>query len=404
MNIPFSPPRIDDITIKEVTDTLLSGWITTGPKTKLFEDKLADFIGLDHVVCLNSATAGLQLAMHWLGIKDGDEVILPAYTYCATANVVAQKGAKPVMVDIRENDFNIDFNKIKNLITSKTKAIIAVDIAGFPADYNELKEIINLPEVLAKFNPNNDIQTKLGRIALVSDAAHSIGASYNQLKTGNHADMSSFSFHAVKNLTTAEGGAVAFNLPEPFDNQETKQLFKTLSLHGQSKDALSKNKAGGWEYDVTYAGYKCNMTDIQAAIGLVELNRYQETLNKRKTIFELYDNCLKDKPWAITPIYQSANKISSYHLYMLRIKGCSLDQRNEIINQMSNKGIAVNVHYKPLPLLTFYKNLNYKIDEFPQSYKNYENEISLPVFYNLSEKEANYVGESLIQIIDNILD
>tara|TARA_B100001287_G_scaffold27177_1_gene19579 strand:+ start:275 stop:1486 length:1212 start_codon:yes stop_codon:yes gene_type:complete len=403
MNIPFSPPRIDELTINEVIDTLKSGWITTGPKTKIFEDKLAKYIGLDHVVCLNSATAGLQLAMHWLGVKEGDEVIIPAYTYCATANVVAQRGAKPVMVDIKEDDFNIDYNKIKSLISSKTKAIVPVDIAGLPADYKELNEIINNDEVLDLFNPNNEVQEKLGRIALISDAAHSIGATYNSLKTGNHADMSSFSFHAVKNLTTAEGGAVAFNLPMPFDNEKIKKEFKTLSLHGQSKDALSKNKAGGWEYDVTDAGFKCNMTDIQASIGLVELNRYKDTLQKRKEIFELYDSFLKEKEWAIIPTHQNKNKVSSYHLYMLRIDGCSLEKRNTIIEKMANKGIAVNVHYKPLPLLTFYKNLNYKIEDFPQSNKNYEHEISLPVFYDLTNQQAEYVVENLIRIVDEII-
>lgn len=403
MNIPFSPPRIDELTIKEVTDTLLSGWVTTGPKTKLFEDKLAEFIGIENVVCLNSATAGLQLAMHWLGIKEGDEVILPAYTYCATANVVAQKGAKPVMVDVNENDFNINFHKIKGLINENTKAIIAVDIAGLPADYKEIREIINQPEILKKFNPGNDIQKKLGRIALISDSAHSIGASYHGQKTGNQADMSSFSFHAVKNLTTAEGGAVAFNLPKTFDNKEIKQLFKVLSLHGQNKDALTKNKAGGWEYDVTHAGYKCNMTDIQAAIGLVELNRYSETLLKRKEIFQIYDDSFANKNWAITPSYKSNNKLTSYHLYMLRIKGCNLEQRNEIIEKMALNGIAVNVHYKPLPLLSFYKNLNYNIDDFPQAYNNFKHEISLPVYYNLSKEEALHVTKTLISITEQVI-
>ena len=403
MNIPFSPPRIDELTINEVIDTLKSGWITTGPKTKIFEDELAKYIGIDYVVCLNSATAGLQLAMHWLGIKENDEIIIPAYTYCATANVIAQRGAKPVMVDINEDDFNIDFRKIKSLINSNTKAIIAVDIAGFPADYKEIKNIICSSEIKDLYIANNNVQSQLGRIALISDAAHSIGAVYDGKKTGNHADMSSFSFHAVKNLTTAEGGAVAFNLPIPFDNEKIKKEFKTLSLHGQSKDALSKNKAGGWEYDVTDAGFKCNMTDIQASIGLIELNRYRETLQKRKEIFELYDNFLKEKKWAILPTHQTNNKVSSYHLYMLRIIGCSLENRNKIIEKMASEGIAVNVHYKPLPLLTFYKNLDYKIGDFPQSNKNYEHEISLPVFYDLTNQQAEYVVENLVRIVDEMI-
>jgi dTDP-4-amino-4,6-dideoxygalactose transaminase len=307
------------------------------------------------------------------------------------------------MVDVNENDFNINFHKIKGLINENTKAIIAVDIAGLPADYKEIREIINQPEILKKFNPGNDIQKKLGRIALISDSAHSIGASYHGQKTGNQADMSSFSFHAVKNLTTAEGGAVAFNLPKTFDNKEIKQLFKVLSLHGQNKDALTKNKAGGWEYDVTHAGYKCNMTDIQAAIGLVELNRYSETLLKRKEIFQIYDDSFANKNWAITPSYKSNNKLTSYHLYMLRIKGCNLEQRNEIIEKMALNGIAVNVHYKPLPLLSFYKNLNYNIDDFPQAYNNFKHEISLPVYYNLSKEEALHVTKTLISITEQVI-
>jgi dTDP-4-amino-4,6-dideoxygalactose transaminase len=285
MKISFSPPRIDQITIEEVKDTLLSGWITTGPKTKLFEEELAKYIGVKEVVCLNSGTAGLQMAMNWLGIKSGDEVIVPSYTYCATANVVLQFGAKPIMAEINYDDFNINTSKIKRLITKKTKAIIAVDLGGFPADYLEIKKIIESDEIKRLFNSNNDTQKKLGRIALISDAAHSIGAEYYGEKTGNYADMSSFSFHAVKNLTSSEGGALAFNLPMCFDDQKIKQHFKSLSVHGQSKDALSKNLAGGWEYDVIHPGFKCNMTDINASIGLVELRRYNETLKKKKRYF-----------------------------------------------------------------------------------------------------------------------
>ena len=286
--IPFSPPRIDDKTIAEVTDALQSGWITTGPKTKLFEEKLAAFIGVKHVVCLNSATAGMQLILNWLGIKKGDEVIVPAYTYCATANVVIHAGAKPVMVDVNEDDFNISINAVRNAITPKTKAIIAVDIAGYPADYDELHQLVRENQINSLYNPENSVQQKLNRIAIVADAAHSIGAMYNGARTGNQADMSSFSFHAVKNLTTAEGGAVAFNLKE-FSSQELQQKFKVSSLHGQTKDAFSKNQIGAWKYDVIEAGFKCNMTDLQAAIGLVELKRYEETLERRKTIFDKYN-------------------------------------------------------------------------------------------------------------------
>ena len=403
MKIPFSPPRIDEITIEEVKDTLLSGWITTGPKTQLFEQKLASYLGIDHVVCLNSATAGLQLIMHYLGIKEGDEVIVPSYTYCATANVVVQRGAKPVMVDINKDDFNINPQKVKEAINSNTKAIIAVDIAGFPCDYNSLIEIIQSPEILKLHSPNNSNQEKLGRIALISDAAHSIGANYKGVKTGNQADMSSFSFHAVKNLTTAEGGAVAFNLPKQFDTKKIKQLFKTLSLHGQTKDALSKNKAGGWEYDVVHAGYKCNMTDIQAAIGLVELNRYKETLEKREHIFRLYDNLLKDEEWAILPTYMNSDCTSSFHLYMLRIKDSKLEQRNTIIEKMAERGIAVNVHYKPLPLLSLYKSLNFNMENYPQALENYTHQISLPVYYNLSDDQVKFVAKNLNEVVEEVL-
>ena len=403
MKISFSPPRIDQKTIEEVKETLLSGWITTGPKTKLFEDKLAKFIGVKEVVCLNSGTAGLQMAMNWLGIKDGDEVIVPAYTYCATANVVLQFGAKPIMVDINLQDFNIDTSKIKKLITEKTKAIVGVDLAGFPADYIEIKKIVNTKEIRDLYNCENDIQKKLGRIAIISDAAHSIGAEYYGEKTGNHADMSSFSFHAVKNLTTAEGGALALNLPDNFDEIKIKKYFKTLSVHGQSKDALTKNLAGSWEYDVIHPGFKCNMTDINAAIGLVELGRYIETLKKRKDIFQLYDQILKTQKWAILPIHEDQNKKSSCHIYMLRIKDCSEEQRNNIIIKMAQKEIAVNVHYKPLPMLTLYKKLNYNINDFPISYACYSNEISLPVYYDLKFNEVEFVANSIISIINEEL-
>jgi dTDP-4-amino-4,6-dideoxygalactose transaminase len=401
--IPFSPPRIDDKTVKEVTEALLSGWITTGPKTQLFENKLAEYIGVKHVVCLNSATAGLKLILNWLDIKEGDEVIIPAYTYCATANVVVQTGATPIMVDVNSTDFNINLDAIKKAITTKTKAIIAVDIAGYPADYDEILNLINKKEIINQFRPENDNQKGIGRIALISDAAHSIGASYKNKKTGNQADMSSFSFHAVKNLTTAEGGAVAFNLNSSFDEEKLKQYFKTLSLHGQSKDALAKNKAGGWKYDVIEAGYKCNMTDIHAAIGLIELDRYAETLKRRKEIFKLYNDLFSTKKWANLPVFESANKKTSYHLYMLRLNNCSEDQRDQIIQHISNKQIAVNVHYIPLPMLSFYKNMGYNIEDYPNSFKNYTCEISLPVYFNLSNDQVKEVANAVEQAVESIL-
>ena len=401
--IPFSPPRIDEKTVKEVTEALLSGWITTGPKTQLFENKLAEYIGVKHVVCLNSATAGLNLILNWLDIKEGDEVIIPAYTYCATANVVVQTGAKPIMVDVNPSDFNINIKAIEKAISPKTKAIIAVDIAGYPADYDEIKKLISQKEIINQFHPNNDNQKGIGRIALISDAAHSIGATYKNKKTGNQADMSSFSFHAVKNLTTAEGGAVAFNLNDSFDEEKLKQYFKTLSLHGQSKDALAKTKAGGWKYDVVKAGFKCNMTDIHAAIGLIELERYEDTLKRRSEIFKLYDELFCNKKWAKVPIYNSESKKTSYHLYMLRINNCTESERDQIIDHITKKQIAVNVHYLPLPMLSFYKNMGYSMEDYPTSFKNYTCEISLPVYYDLSNEQVKEVANAVEDAVESIL-
>ena len=401
--IPFSPPRIDEKTVKEVTEALLSGWITTGPKTQLFENKLAEYIGVNHVVCLNSATAGLKLILNWLDIKEGDEVIIPAYTYCATANVVVQTGDKPIMVDVNSTDFNINLDAIEKAISKKTKAIIAVDIAGYPADYDEIINLISKKEIVSQFKPENNNQKGIGRIALISDAAHSIGAIYKNQRTGNQADMSSFSFHAVKNLTTAEGGAVAFNLNNSYDEEKLKQYFKTLSLHGQSKDALAKTKAGGWKYDVIEAGFKCNMTDIHAAIGLIELERYQDTLKRREEIFKLYDKFFSTKNWANLPTYESKHKKTSYHLYMLRINNCSENERDQIIQHVSNMQIAVNVHYIPLPMLSFYKNMGYNIEEYPNSYKNYTCEISLPVYFNLTDDQVFEVANAIENAVDSVL-
>ena len=401
--IPFSPPRIDKETIASVTDALESGWITTGPKTQLFEQKLATFLGANHVVCLNSATAGLQLILNWLGIKQGDEVIVPAYTYCATANVVIHAGAKPVMVDVNEDDFNICIDAIKKAITPKTKAIIAVDIAGYPADYNEIFKLVTDQKIQQLFNPGNPIQQKINRIAVIADAAHSIGASLKGVKTGNLADLSSFSFHAVKNLTTAEGGAVVFNLKD-FNSSELQKQFKVSSLHGQTKDAFSKNQIGAWKYDVVEAGFKCNMTDLQAAIGLVELGRYEQTLQRRKTIFNAYQKAFSTKKWAKTPVFSSENKTSSYHLYMLRIHGINEDQRDLIISKIGEKQVAVNVHYLPLPMLSFYKNKGYTIEDFPQTYNNYKAEITLPVYYNLTDDQVQTVIQAVIDSVEQMID
>ncbi len=401
--IPFSPPRIDQKTIDSVTEALQSGWISTGPKTKLFEEQLAKYVGTDHIVCLNSATAGMQLILNWLGVKEGDEVIVPAYTYCATANVVFHRGATPILVDVNPNDFNISVEAIKKAITHKTKAIIAVDIAGFPADYAEIISLINSEECKAKFQPNNPIQEKLGRIMLIADAAHSIGAKYKEEFTGHQADMSSYSFHAVKNLTTAEGGAVCFNVADKFDHATIKQQFKVSSLHGQTKDAFSKVQLGAWRYDIIEAGFKCNMTDLQAAIGLVELERYEDTLQRRKQIFDAYTKGFESESWAITPTYENEDKITSYHLYMLKIKDVTESQRDEIINVISENQVAVNVHYIPIPMLTFYKNKGYKMEDYPNAYNHFKGEITLPVFYNLNDEQVQIVIQTVKNAITKVL-
>lgn len=401
--IPFSPPRMDDKIFNEVVDTLKSGWITTGPKTKLFEKKLTEFTNSKATLCVNSATAGLELMLRWFGVGKGDEVIVPAYTYCATANVVIHCGATPVMVDIDEESFNIDTNKLAQAITKRTKVIMPVDIGGLPCDYTDIYDIINAPAVKQQFQANNEIQKQLGRILIMSDAAHSLGAIYKGNKTGSLADISIFSFHAVKNLTTAEGGAVALNLPEPFNNEELYKFLCVLSLHGQSKDALAKTK-GNWRYDVVTAGFKANMTDIQASIGLIELERYEkDTLVKRRKIFDYYNSVFKNDSRFITPVFETEDKVSSYHVYLLRIKDTSETQRDEIIQKIFDKEVSVNVHFQPLPLLSFYKSLGYKIENYPQAFDNYKAEISLPVYYDLSDDNMKTVADAVVKSVTEVI-
>ena len=400
--IPFSPPRIDEKVLKEVNDALMSGWITTGPRTKLFEKKISDYCGCKTTVAVSSWTMGMEVFLRWWGIGPGDEVIIPVYTYCASANVVLHTGAKAVMVDVNEDDFNIAIEKIEAAITPKTKVIMPVDISGFPCDYNE---ILNLAHKHKKiFTPKNEKQSKLGRILIASDAAHSFGALYCGKRSGSLADVTCFSFHAVKNLTTAEGGAVCFNLTDSFDHDEIYKDFVTITLHGQSKDALAKSKKGAWKYDVLIPGYKCNMTDIQAAIGLVELDRYQENLDRRKEIFAAYDKVFSKKKWALLPKHENSEKTSSYHLYLLRIRNISEDQRDEIIQEIFNNDVAVNVHFQPLPLLTAYKNLDYRIEKFPEAIKKYQNEISLPVYFNLNNKQVVEVTNAVVLSVEKILN
>ncbi len=398
--IPFSPPKVYPELFDEILDSLQSGWITTGPKTKKFEENLAAYAGVPNVLCTNAATSGLELMLRWWGVKPGDEVILPAYTYCATANVILHCGAKPVMVDIGD-DFNIDPEKIKGAITPATKVILPVDIGGWPCDYDAIKAIVDDPAIIDMFRPSNDKQEQLGRIMILGDAAHSLGATYKGKRSGSLADVTVFSFHAVKNLTTGEGGAICLNLPKPFDNAEIYAYLRVKSLHGQTKDALAKTQKGNWEYDVIEPGYKFNMPDLLAALGLVELARYEsETLPRRKEIFERYESAFRQEAWAELPVWQSGEARSSLHLYLLRIKDIDELQRNRIITEIFNRDVSVNVHFKPLPLLTAYKTMGYRMSDYPNAYRQFSREISLPVYYDLEDEAVDAVIQAVIHAVN----
>jgi dTDP-4-amino-4,6-dideoxygalactose transaminase len=399
--IPFSPPRIDQRVIEEVTAALQSGWITTGPRTKLFEKKISAYCGCKTTVAVNSWTAGMEVLLRWWGVGPGDEVIIPVYTYCASANVVLHTGATPVMVDISGEDFNISVEKINAAITEKTKVIMPVDISGYPCDYDAIYALIEAKRTL--FSPSNEKQKKLGRMLVAADAAHSFGATYKGKVSGAIADVTCFSFHAVKNLTTAEGGAICFNLPDGFDHEEIYKEFCIKILHGQSKDALAKAQKGAWRYDVLEPGFKCNMTDLQAAIGLIELERYQENLDRRKTIFDAYDDGFKQTSWAITPVHQTSDKKTCYHLYQLRIADISEEQRDAIIQEIFEQDVSVNVHFQPLPLLTAYKNLGYKMEDYPEAWNKYSTEISLPVYFNLTDEQVQQVINAVKTAVLKIL-
>jgi dTDP-4-amino-4,6-dideoxygalactose transaminase len=398
MKVPFAPPRMDQRIVDEVADTLLSGWITTGPKTKRFEKEISSYCGVSNTLALNSATSGLEIILRWFGVKPGDEVIVPAYTYAATANVVMHCGATPVFVD-SSDDFNIDVNKIRQAITPKTKVIIPVDFGGMPCNYDAINELVASAEIKKIFVADHERQQMLGRILVLSDAAHSFGGIYKGRKTGSLTDVTVFSFHAVKNLTTAEGGAIAFNLPEPFNNQSVYDYLCIYTLHGQNKDALAKMQKGNWKYDIIEAGYKCNMTDIMAAIGLVELERYADTLNKRMELSNRYNNAFKRFEWAQLPMFKTNEAESSYHLYPIRINNCSEEQRNAIMQHMFDADIAVNVHFIPVPHFTFYKNSGYRPEHYPIAFDCYRREISLPLFYNLTINQQDYVIEKLIEAV-----
>ena len=388
MRINFSPPDITELEINEVVEALKSGWITTGPRTKELEKKIAHQLGTPKSVCLNSATAALEMSLRVLGIGPGDEVITSAYSYTASASPVVHVGATLVIVDTQKDSFEMDYDAVARAITPKTKAIIPVDIAGVPCDYDRLFSIVNDAKHL--FKPSNDIQRALGRIPIVADCAHSFGATYKNLHTGNVADFSSFSFHAVKNFTTAEGGAATWKHIEGIDDEAIYKEFQLLSLHGQDKDALAKTKIGAWEYDIKGTYYKCNMTDIMAAIGLAQLERYPKLLKRRQEIIKRYDEALKDCPVSIVEHYTDEH-MSSGHLYLVRLNDATMEQRNELIERMAEKGVATNVHYKPIPMHTAYKNLGFSIDDYPNAYNQFKNEITLPLHTNLSDEDVSYV-------------
>ncbi len=402
--IPFSPPHIKQEAIDEVVDTLKSGWITTGPKTKLFEEKITEYCGNKKTLCINSATFGLELILNWFGVEKGDEVIIPAYTYTATANVVIHTGAIPVMVDSNSDDFNINIKKIKEAITEKTKVIIPVDIAGLPCDVDKINKLVREKNIIQKFTAKTEQQNKLGRILVLSDSAHSFGAEYKGKKIGNLTDITVFSFHAVKNLTTAEGGAIAFNLPDSFDNDKIYSELNITSLHGQSKDALAKVQKASWRYNVINAGYKGNMTDIQASLGLIALKYYEiDNLPKRKKIMETYQKTFSDYEWAELPILEDDNRKTSFHLYTLRIKNISELQRDKIIQEIFENKVSVNVHFQPLPLLDAYKDRGYKIDNYPVAFDNYSREITLPVYQDLTNEQVEKVIKAVISSVEKIL-
>lgn len=396
MNIPFSPPDITEAEIAEVAETLRSGWITTGPRTKELERRLAGYLGADRACCLNSQTACAEMALRLLEIGPGDEVIVPAYTYTASASVVCHVGAKLVLIDCQEDSFEMDYGQVEAAINANTKAIIPVDLGGVTCDYDRIFQIIESKRSI--FKPKGELQEALGRIAVCADTAHALGATYRRRKVGTIADFSSFSFHAVKNLTTAEGGCLSWTDFPGVDSDDLYRKLQLLSLHGQSKDALAKTRLGAWEYNVVGTWYKCNMTDVQAAIGLVQLDRYPDMLVRRKEIIGRYDDALK--PLGIEPLpHYAAGSESSGHLYICRIPGITPEQRNDIITAMAERGVACNVHYKPLPMHTAYKELGFDIADFPNAYAHFSNEVTLPLHTCLADEHVDYVIDCFSEVV-----
>ena len=400
MNIPFSPPDITEAEINEVAEALRSGWITTGPRTKELERQVAAFCGTERAVCLNSQTACAEMALHVLGVKAGDEVITSVYTYTASASVICHVGATPVLVDTQSDCLEMDYDKLEAAITEKTKAIIPVDLGGIPCDYDRIYEIVERKRHL--FRPESEVQKALGRIAVMADTAHSCGAMRKGTPAGARADFSSFSFHAVKNFTTAEGGALTWRTIDGIDNEEIYKKLQLLSLHGQSKDALAKTKLGAWEYDIIGPWYKCNMTDVAAALGLVQMQRYNGMLQRRREIIERYDAAFR--PLGVKTLnHYDETHASSGHLYLTRVPGISPEQRNDIITKMAQLGVACNVHYKPLAMLTAYKNMGFDIADFPNAYAMFANEISLPLHTNLTDEQVDYVIECYTEVLKEYL-
>ncbi len=391
MKIPFSPPDITTAEADEVREALLSGWITTGPRTKELERQIAAFCNVNKAVCLNSATACLEMALRILGVGLGDEVITSAYTYTASASVICHVGATPVLVDTGKDSFEMNYDKLANAVTEKTKAVIPVDLGGIPCDYDRIFDIVESKKAL--FSPNTDIQKAIGRVAIVADAAHAFGARWHSKMVGSIADFTSFSFHAVKNFTTAEGGALTWRDIEGIDNDHIYKELQLLSLHGQSKDALAKTQLGAWEYDIISPAYKCNMTDIMAAIGLVQMKRYPTLLERRKQIIGMYNDAFEGCNVQVLNHYTDEHT-SSGHLYLVRLLGKDSEYRNNVITEMARRDIACNVHYKPLPMMTAYKALGFDIKDYPNAYAQFCNEITLPLHTKLTDEMAGYVIEN----------
>ncbi|MBR7154707.1 MAG: DegT/DnrJ/EryC1/StrS family aminotransferase [Paludibacteraceae bacterium] len=397
-NIPFSPPDMTEAEVNEVREAILSGWITTGPRTKELERQIAAYVGAPKAVCLNSATACLEMALRLLDVGEGDEVIVPAYTYTASASVVCHVGAKVVFVDVQENSLEMDYNAVEAAINEHTKAIIPVDLAGIPCDYKRIFEIVERKKAL--FYPTSKLQRALGRVAVCADAAHAFGASWNGHMVGSIADFTSFSFHAVKNFTTAEGGALTWRTLPGIDDEALYHQVQLYSLHGQSKDALAKTQLGAWEYDIVGPWYKCNITDIMAALGLVQMKRYPALLARRREIIERYDAALKPLGVEVLSHYTD-NYTSSGHLYLTRVPNATLEERQAIIVAMAERGIATNVHYKPLPMMTAYKAMGFDIKDFPNAYAHFANEITLPLHTRLTDEEIEYIIEQYTDILRN---